>query len=158
MNGGIVNLHASAVQLAGQGVIIFGPSGSGKSSLALELLRQALRDGNDAWLISDDRVDVEMRGKDLIAAPPAPLAGLIEVRGSGIHPINHIPDARLHLAAELVDEPHSLRMAPDAPRVIAHGVPLPCLFLPRGNTGACVRAILSHLGLFFPVLPLRNPG
>jgi serine kinase of HPr protein (carbohydrate metabolism regulator) len=150
------NLHASAVQLAGQGVIIFGPSGSGKSALALELLRQVLRDGKEAWLIADDRVAFDRRGEDLIAMPPAPLAGLIEVRGSGIHQIKHIPSALLHLAVELVDESNSLRMPPEAPKLIAHGVSLPCLVLPSGQTHACVRAILSHLGLFFPVLPLGN--
>ena len=48
MSGEAVNMHASAVQLAGQGVMILGASGSGKSSLALELLREALRGGGQA--------------------------------------------------------------------------------------------------------------
>jgi serine kinase of HPr protein (carbohydrate metabolism regulator) len=156
MTGAADNLHASAVQLAGKGVVIFGASGSGKSSLALELLRQVLRDGKKAWLIADDRVAFDRRGDDLIAMPPAPLAGLIEVRGSGVHKIKHIPFALLHLAVELVDELNSLRMPPEAPKLIAHGISLPCLVLPSGQTEACVRAILSHLGLFFPVLPLGN--
>ncbi len=154
MTGAAINLHASAVQLGGKGVIISGASGSGKSALALELLRQVLRDGGDAWLIADDRVDVERRADELIAAPPAALAGLIEVRGSGIHPIKHISFARLHLAVELVEEPHALRMPPQAPKLLAHGIALPCLVLPSGQTQACVRAILSHVGLFPPVLPL----
>jgi serine kinase of HPr protein (carbohydrate metabolism regulator) len=154
MSGAAENLHASAVQLAGKGVVIFGASGSGKSSLALELLRHVLRDGKEAWLISDDRVAFDRRGDDLIAAPPAPLAGLIEVRGSGIHPIKHIPFARLHLAVELVEESQALRMPPQAPKLVARGVALPCLILPSGQTQACMRAILSHLGLFHPVLPL----
>jgi HPr kinase/phosphorylase len=158
MSGAADNLHASAVQLAGKGVVIFGASGSGKSSLALELLRQVLRDGKDAWLISDDRVAFDRRGGDLIAMPPAPLAGLVEVRGSGIHPIRHIPFAGLHLLVELVEESMALRMPPEAPRMVAHGISLPCLVLPSGQTQACVRAILSHLGLFFPVLPLGKSG
>jgi serine kinase of HPr protein (carbohydrate metabolism regulator) len=154
MSGAADNLHASAVQLADKGVVIFGASGSGKSALALELLRQVLRDGKDAWLIADDRVECDRRGGDLIAMPPAQLAGLIEVRGSGIHQIRHIPFARLHLSVELVEESQALRMACEAPKLIAHGISLPCLVLPIGQTQACVRAILSHLGLFFPVLPL----
>ena len=85
---------------------------------------------------------------------PLPLAGLIEVRGSGIHPIRHIPSARLHLAIELVEESQALRMLPEAPKLVAHGIALPCLVLPSGQTRACMRAILSHLGLFYPVLPL----
>ena len=158
MSGGLKNLHASAVQLAGQGVIIFGSSGSGKTALALELLRQVLRDGHEAWLISDDRVDVERRGDRLFASPPAPLAGLIEVRGSGIHRIGHAVSARLHLAVELVEEARALRMPPEAPKLIAHGIALRRLVLPSGQTGGCARAILSHLGLFFPVLPQGNSG
>ena len=150
------NLHASAVQLAGQGVIIFGPSGSGKSSLALELLRQVLRDGEEALLVSDDRVDVSKRQDHLAASPPAPLAGLIEVRGSGIHPISHTPSARLHLAVELVEESLAQRTAPAGPRAIALGIALPCLVLPRNQTEASVRAILSHLGFCFPVLRKGN--
>jgi serine kinase of HPr protein (carbohydrate metabolism regulator) len=151
------NLHASAVQLAGQGVIIFGPSGSGKSSLALELLRQVLRDGKEALLVSDDRVDVSKRQDHLAASPPAPLAGLIEVRGSGIHPIiSHAPSARLHLAVELVEESLAQRIAPAGPRAVALGIALPCLMLPRNQTEASVRAILSHLGLCFPVLRKKN--
>jgi HPr kinase/phosphorylase len=158
MSAALQNLHASAVQLAGQGVIIFGPSGSGKSSLALELLRQVLLDGNEASLISDDRVDVAKHEQHLAASPPPDLAGLIEVRGAGIYPVRHAPSARLHLAVDLVDESRALRMPPQEARLVAHGVALPSLVLPGAHTAACVRAILSHLGLFPPVLPLGNAG
>jgi serine kinase of HPr protein (carbohydrate metabolism regulator) len=156
MSAALENLHASAVQLAGQGVIIFGPSGSGKTALALELLRQVLRDGKEALLVSDDRVEVTKRQDHLAASPPAPLAGLIEVRGSGIHPIGHVPSARLHLAVELVEESRAQRIAPAEPKAVAHGIALPCLVLPRNQTEAAVRAILSHLGLYFPVLRKGN--
>jgi HPr kinase/phosphorylase len=157
MSAALENLHASAVQLAGQGVIIFGPSGSGKSSLALELLRQVLWDGNQALLISDDRVDVAKHEHHLSASPPPALAGLIEVRGAGIYQVRHAQSARLRLAVDLVDESRAQRMPPQAPRLIAHGISLPCLVLPGAHTGACVRAILAHLGLFSPLLPRGKP-
>ena len=154
MSGGPVNLHASAVQLAGQGVIIFGASGSGKSALALALMREALRGGCEASLIADDRVDLFLVKGTLFAASPAALAGLIEVRGSGIHRTPYAASAPLHLAAELVPESQAERMPLQAPRLIAHGLKLPCLVLPGAHTGACARAILAHLGLFPPLLPL----
>ena len=154
MSVGAVNLHASAVQLAERGVIIFGASGSGKSALALELLREALRGDHQASLISDDRVDLFLINDSLFASPPAQLAGLIEVRGSGIHQTRYAASAQLHLAAELVVESQAERMPPQAPRLIAHGAELPCLVLPGGHTAACARAILAHLGLFPPLLPL----
>jgi HPr kinase/phosphorylase len=158
MSAAIENFHASAVRLAGQGVIIFGASGAGKSSLALELLRQVLRDGNEASLISDDRVDVERQENHLAASPPPALAGLLEVRGAGICPILHTHSARLHLAVDLVDESQARRMPPREARLVAHGISLPSLVLPGAHTAACVRAILSHLGLFPPVLPLGKAG
>ena len=156
MTGASDNLHASAVQLAGKGVIIFGASGSGKSSLALELLREPLRRGCQASLISDDRVNLRLINDCLFASPPSALAGLIEVRGSGVHRIGYVASALLHLAIELVDESKAMRTPPEAPRMIAHGISLRTLVLPCGQTQACVRAILSHLGLFYPVLPLRK--
>jgi serine kinase of HPr protein (carbohydrate metabolism regulator) len=152
MTGAVENLHASAVRLSGQGVIIFGRPGAGKTSLALELVRQVLRDGREARLVADDRVDVALRKDHLLASPPAPLAGLIEIRGSGIHRIRHAPRARLHLAVELVEQAQAQRIAPEAPKMVAHGVMLPCLVLPAGGTEGSVRAILSHIGLYFPVL------
>jgi serine kinase of HPr protein (carbohydrate metabolism regulator) len=158
MSASFENLHGSAVQLAGQGVIIFGPSGCGKSSLALELLRQVLRDGNQAWLIADDRVNIERRQDHLVASPPAPLAGLIEVWGSGIHTIEHIPFARLHLMVELVGQSQAQRTAPQSPAMVAHGVALPGLVLARNQTDAAVRAVLSHLGCCLPVLRKGGSG
>lgn len=157
MSAGFENLHASAVQLAGQGVLILGRSGSGKSSLALELLRESLRSGHQAALVADDRVNLELIKGGLIASPPAALAGLVEVRGSGIHRTGYAASAQLHLAAELVSESQAQRMPPQAPRLIAHGIALPSLVLPGAHTGACVRAILAHLGLFYPLLPLGKP-
>ena len=158
MSGKALNMHASAVQLAGQGVLILGASGSGKSSLALELMRETLRGNCEASLISDDRVDLFLIKGVLFASPPALLAGLIEVRGSGIHRTGYVASARLHLAVELVSGQAAERMAPLTPRLIAHGAALPALVLPGAHTSACVRAVLAHLGLLPPLLPLGKPA
>lgn len=71
-------VHASCVALAGAGVLLRGPSGSGKSDLALRLI-----DGG-AQLVADDQVEIEAAGGRLMARPPPALAGLLEVRGIGI--------------------------------------------------------------------------
>jgi serine kinase of HPr protein (carbohydrate metabolism regulator) len=55
-----------------------GPSGSGKSDLALRLIAAGGR------LVADDQTILVRRGGWLIATPPATLAGLIEARGVGI--------------------------------------------------------------------------
>jgi HPr kinase/phosphorylase len=84
-------VHGSCVSRDGDGILLLGPSGSGKSDLALRLL------GRGFDLVADDRVDID----DGIAAPPDALAGLLEVRGLGIVRLPYAPTARLALVAEL---------------------------------------------------------
>jgi HPr kinase/phosphorylase len=50
-------------------------------------------------LVADDRVNIS----DGIASAPAPLAGLLEVRGIGIVRLAHVPQARLVLAVDLTN-------------------------------------------------------
>jgi HPr kinase/phosphorylase len=84
-------VHGSCVSRDGDGVLLIGPSGSGKSDLALRLLDRGFS------LVADDRVDID----DGVAAPPPALAGLLEVRGLGIVRLPYAPTARLALVAEL---------------------------------------------------------
>jgi len=92
---GMTNLHGSAVAFAGRGVLILGASGTGKSALALGLVRLG------AALVADDRVDLERRGEALVARAPPALAGLIEVRGLGILRLPAVPEAVVTLAVDL---------------------------------------------------------
>ncbi len=72
-------LHAaSCVAIGGRAVLIEGPSGSGKSSLALALIDRG------AVLMGDDGVRLELRSKRLHAFPPPNIAGLLEVRNLGL--------------------------------------------------------------------------
>ena len=75
---GMTLAHGSAVALGSRAVLIIGPSASGKSGLALELM------GLGAMLIGDDRVAVTHVADGLIAAPPPNIAGRVEARGVGI--------------------------------------------------------------------------
>ncbi|MGN6586626.1 MAG: HPr kinase/phosphorylase [Solirubrobacterales bacterium] len=67
---GLEVLHAGAVVLDGAGVAISGPSGAGKTSLALALVRRG------AELLADDVVAVERAGDEVLAHPGAPIAGI----------------------------------------------------------------------------------
>jgi len=71
-------LHATCVTAWSQGVLIVGPSGSGKSSLALRLMAIG------AELVADDRTRLQLRDQQLVATCPSPIAGQIEARGIGI--------------------------------------------------------------------------
>ena len=73
-----LNLHATAIAIDGHAVLLTGPSGSGKSDLALRLIDRG------AALIADDRVELVMTGEQLFASCPASIRGRIEVRGLGI--------------------------------------------------------------------------
>jgi HPr kinase/phosphorylase len=86
-----MQIHGSCVSKGGQGVLLLGPPGSGKSDLALRLLAR----GFD--LVADDQVEIA----DGVGRAPAPLAGLLEVRGLGIVRLPRVASARLALVVEL---------------------------------------------------------
>jgi serine kinase of HPr protein (carbohydrate metabolism regulator) len=79
-------IHASAVLVGAHAALIRGPSGSGKSRLALALLEAANCRSTlpFARLVADDRAEVEACHGRLLVRPAPSLAGLIEVRGLGI--------------------------------------------------------------------------
>jgi HPr kinase/phosphorylase len=96
------SIHASAVLVGDGAVLIRGPSGSGKSRLAFDLL-MAGRAGQiaPARLVGDDRVHVWQHGEDLMVRPAPALAGLIEVRGLGIRRCDYASEARIALVVDL---------------------------------------------------------
>ena len=71
-------IHATCVAYQGKGLLILGPSGSGKSALALQLMALG------ADLVADDRTDLTRKDDRLIASCPVTLSGKIEARGVGI--------------------------------------------------------------------------
>jgi HPr kinase/phosphorylase len=95
-------IHASAVLVGARAVLIRGPSGSGKSRLALDLI-EAGRTGSllFARLVADDRVHLETANGRLLARGPAALAGLIEVRGVGLMRVGHELSAVVGLVVDL---------------------------------------------------------
>ncbi len=86
-----MQIHASCAAREGQGVLLLGPPGSGKSDLLLRLLDRGFA------LVADDRVELA----DGVASSPASLAGLLEVRGLGVLRLPHVERARVALAVEL---------------------------------------------------------
>src|SRR3954463_9408845 len=96
------SVHASAVLVGTRAVLIRGPSGTGKSRLAFDLIL-AGRAGQlpPAVLIGDDRVHLEARGGELVVGPVAELTGLIEIRGLGIRRCDFVEEAIVGLVVDL---------------------------------------------------------
>lgn len=111
-------MHATAVAIDGQGVLLLGPSGSGKSDLALRLIDRG------AQLISDDAVPIEVRNGLPVLLAPANIAGKLEVRGIGIVSADHIASAPLRLMVQIANQLE--RMPPDdiAGVMAGYSVPL----------------------------------
>jgi energy-coupling factor transporter ATP-binding protein EcfA2 len=140
-----LRLHASAVAIGEAGILIRGPSGSGKSSLALALIAQARAQGRFARLVADDRTEIALRGGRLLACPVPPLAGLVERRGLGLTPEPHLSAAVLRLIVDCGAEPQRMP-EPEALVEAICGISLPRLTL-RPHPGE-ERLILAALALF----------
>jgi serine kinase of HPr protein (carbohydrate metabolism regulator) len=97
-------VHGTGLVVGQWGLLIRGPSGMGKSLLALELIESAEQASAHSRLVADDRVELRQEAGTLIMAPPAAIAGLIELRGRGVVSRDFVRSARLHLIVDLVDE------------------------------------------------------
>lgn len=126
------NIHATAVALgAERGLLIIGPSGSGKSSLALRLMALG------AGLVADDRVDLRAEGGALFARAPAAIEGQIEARGAGILRAHALSQARIVLALDLGRE--ETERLPPRREIAFLGVSLPLVLrLQHGHLEATV--------------------
>jgi len=94
--------RATGVALGGAALLIEGPPGSGKSSLALALIDRG------AALVGDDGVMLERRDGRLWALPPPAIAGLLEIRNVGI----------VTLATEAAPVSLVIRLDGEAPRFV----------------------------------------
>jgi HPr kinase/phosphorylase len=125
-------VHATALAIGEAGILIRGPSGSGKSRLALELLAEARRRGLFAGLVGDDRVAVAAQGGRLVARGHPAIAGHIESRGEGIIDLGYERAAVIRLILDL-DGQTSATAARlpqlDAARASLAGIELPRLAL-----------------------------
>ena len=119
-------IHATSVAIGGHGVLIMGPSGSGKSDLALRLIDRGAR------LISDDYTSVSSGDGGLLLSAPANIAERMEIRHLGIIDMRKIgPDLMApagavlaRLAVQLEDRPERMPQ-PDAMMTLAgHKLPL----------------------------------
>ena len=155
---GGTNLHATAIVLGSTGILISGPSGAGKSELALALLHGARLNGLHAALVADDQVLISCVAGRVIAGAPAAIAGLIEIRGSGLAKIPHLESAVMDFALMPVPSDAAERMPPsDSTLQLEEGGDLPALFLrwPAPDPFSKLAALCPGLDTGRPALPAR---
>jgi len=128
-------VHGVLVTVGGMGLLLRGPSGTGKSECALELIRR----GHS--LVADDVVEIadDAATEGLVGAPPAALAGRLEVQEIGVIDVERLFGtlairARQHIDAvvDLVPpgpEDHRRRPVDPAPPVALLGHTLPAYTL-----------------------------
>ena len=133
-------IQATCVAIEGLGVLLRGPSGSGKSDLALRLI-----DGG-AKLVADDGIELRRQGDRLFARlpPGAPEAvrGRIELRGLGILPAPVVAEAPLDLVIDLAAV-ESLERLPEPLTIELLGVALPLLRLSAREPSAAAKVRLA---------------
>ena len=115
-------VHGTTLDLDGTAVLLRGPSGSGKSDLALRLI-----DGG-AVLVSDDQTTLQIHNGQLLTSAPPTIAGLIEVRGIGLLNVVHHNNVPLKLVVELTPPEHVERL-PDPEQTDYLGISVPLLRL-----------------------------
>jgi serine kinase of HPr protein (carbohydrate metabolism regulator) len=114
-----------ALRLDGRwrGALIEGPSGSGKSDLALRALDAGFR------LVADDRTVVFRSQGRLFGRAPGPLAGLIECRGVGILPVEPLGFAEILLLVRCETTPQAVQRMPEVEQEPLLGKAAPVLRL-----------------------------
>jgi serine kinase of HPr protein (carbohydrate metabolism regulator) len=144
-------IHATCVAVGGRGVLLLGPPGAGKSSLALRLIDQPGYGTGErlmrARLVADDQVVLRRRGGQLIASPPPAIAGQIEVRGIGIAAIRKSPATVLRLAVQLRDRGQIERLPLSDMKIAFLGIELPCVAIDPSDAAAPAR-LRAAIALF----------
>jgi len=127
--------HGVLVEIYGEGVLLTGDSGIGKSETALELIKRGHR------LVADDAVEIRLVGKDtLTGTAPAIIRYYMELRGIGVINVRHIygvgavkPETNIDLVVKMENWERGKaydRLGLESETETILGVTLPCVTIP----------------------------
>lgn len=141
-------LHqAGCVSIGGRGILIEGPPGCGKTSLALMLLDRG------AQLVGDDGVALTVRDGRLWAFPPPDISGKLEIRNVGII---QLPTIKAPVSLRLAVSDDAARFVEIAEKIEIEGMLIPTLYFDARGAAAAIRAeyALALHGLTHPAQAL----
>ncbi|SRR5579883_2378070 len=148
----MIRVHGTSIALGGDGILLRGPSGSGKSDLALRLIDEG------AKLVADDQTELHLRGGELRMTAPAAIAGQIEVRGLGILRVPTVSEARLRLVVDLMPSANIERLPePRFCALLDHDLPLVTLAPFEASATAKLRLALRVLRAAAPAAAMPAP-
>ena len=133
MDDGPELFHGTCIALGRTAALLRGPSGSGKSDLALRFLFLARRNPaalEAPILVADDQVYLTRQEGRLLARAPEAIRGKMEVRGVGIVDLKSLEQAELALVVDLVPatEVERLPEGDTTTRLLGVEVPLARLY------------------------------
>ncbi|MGV1759001.1 HPr kinase/phosphorylase [Rhizobium sp. A22-96] len=149
MSGDATNIHATAIVIGKTGLLFLGPSGSGKSSLAFSCLAAAKPLGLAAALVADDRVLIARQNGSVTAECPPSIAGLMEIRYTGIVHLPYVPKAEMHFAVSPVNPATAERLPPEDEQIeVADSIRLPLIRLSATSANP-LAIIMAKIGVSF---------
>ena len=128
--------HATVVSIENQAIALRGPSGSGKSDLALRLI------DSGAILIADDRCNFSISGNIIAASPPKEIAGIIEIHGLGLFCFNYVQNIQLRLIVDL-SRPNTIERMPEPGYFGEWGIPIPMISLNPFEQSATIKVHIA---------------
>ncbi len=147
MSGEAERVHATAIAVGTRAALIRGPSGSGKSDLALRCLGLApsaiVQDA--VRLVADDQVLLKEQRSAIVASAPATLRGKLEIRGVGILEIPAIPEAEVVLVADLIRGGAIERYPDPWPVARILGLDIPLLRLSPFESSSALKLVTAIL-------------
>lgn len=147
-----ITRHGVLMNIYGQGVLILGDSGIGKSETAIELIKRGHR------LVADDAVEIRRIGDTLTGTAPELIRHYLEVRGIGVVDIQKLfgmSGVKSATQIDLViqferwqDEKFYDRLGLDEAHTQIMGVPIPLLTIPvsagRNLAGIVELAVMNN--------------
>lgn len=140
-------IHATLITVEGRGVLIKGPSGSGKSDLALRLITCQFAPylcETQPKLVADDQVQLIIRDGRLFGSAPANLQGLLEVRQLGIETVPFAKQSMVNLCVSLTPEKDIERLPSNPAAIeIINTIELPSILLDPHQLSAPQKLLMA---------------